>query len=537
MNKKSAVILVHGVGHADEGSTIQALLEGDENTDDVSEFGTLQVGRFRYTTARTNAGVELFESNWADARPLQSGGLRILLEALLLVLGMLQVSQFQSAEPRCRKQFLLGRAYKFIFLGCFFWSIHPPIVSMFVLADLPLLAASWIVMLAVAVWWFQKYDKDFRWGFVWVALTAGLWAAFAVATNSELEELFVHASTWPYVGAQLLTILSGWLALGAIRFRQSFRSTRIRNVRYAFIYVPFFVASCVGAVVWVIALCLVRALSLSTDSNNLLGTWPDHYSTGLGYSVYSAEQFNGILTLLCGLLFLFPLLTFFKARKHDPSNTAVRARESFDVVLKILPVLLLLSVPAFYFLVLRSGLDQEVNADSVWRAYTTWSVRVLGFLPFLFGGIAIVLKASGDVLYYLSPQTELISVRSEAVEKLRSLANYLVGENYEVLVLSHSQGTIISLDVAKLLPKQLSIWISGSPSDALYFDYLEIDRVAKLEVKDFKNFYREDDPIAGRIRPEVCDDVNVPWGKGGHTNYWKEFSIERLHAVIQQQVS
>ena len=89
MGSKNALILVHGVGHADEGSTIKALLEGESNAAVVGQYSTLQIGEHRYRTATTDQEVDIFESNWSEARPLQSSGPKILLEALLLVLGKL----------------------------------------------------------------------------------------------------------------------------------------------------------------------------------------------------------------------------------------------------------------------------------------------------------------------------------------------------------------------------------------------------------------------------------------------------------------
>ncbi len=525
MPGKSAIVLVHGVGHADTGSTIEALLAGDANSAEVGQFSTLQIGKYKYTQATMPSGVSLFESNWSEARPLQSTGPKILLEALLLVLGMLQVLRFDLAEPKDRKPFLPGRIFKLIFLGVFFWSIHPPIVSMFVSAGLFLPAAAWLVVLTASVWWFQRYDKDFRVGFFWVAYIVFLWAAHAWEALPD-ESVYVHLSTWPYVGAQLLTIAAGWVMIAIIWFRLSFRSSQSRNVRLAFVYIPYFVASCVGAVVWVVALSTARYFS--ADSLEFLGSWPNYYSKALGYSVFNAERFNGLLTMICGLLLLVPFVSFLLARKSDPENSAVKARIWFDRVLWLLPIILLCSVPAFCFFVLSAGADTSESAHRIWQAYTIWSVRILAFLPFLLGGLAIVLKAAGDVLYYLCPQTDLISVRRQAVNKLRTLVRHLLNNDYDVLILSHSQGTILALDVCDEFPGQLSVWISGSPSDALYYRYLDIDRIEGLDVRDFKNFYRHDDLIAGRVRLNGMGGANVSMGLGGHTNYWKEFKIKDL---------
>ncbi|WP_209428345.1 hypothetical protein [Pararhodobacter sp. SW119] len=530
MGFKNALVLVHGVGHTDEGSTIEALLEGEGNGAVVARYSTLQIGEHRYTTATTDQDVDIFESNWSQTRPLQSGGPKILLEALLLVLGMLQVSQFQKLEPNERRSFFLGRLYKGIFLGGLFWCLHPPIVSMFVVAEQPFLAGTWLVALGLAVWWFQRFDKDLRWGAAWLGATLLLWLTHLFAPLS--EEQYVLLSTRPYAIFTGLTVLAALLTLAGIRLQLDFKSRRGRDVRYAFVYVPFFVASCVGAVVWVIALSMARAFA--DDGAYFLGSWPNYYALGLQYSIHRAEMYSGLLTFICGALLLLPLLTYLRAKKIAPAESAEKARRTFEIALRIIPILLLFSFPIFIVLVILPGPDPNETATSVWEAYTTWSARVLGFLPFLFGGVAVALKATGDVLYYLSPNTELISVRDRAVTKLRVLVEHLLGDGYQVLILSHSQGTIIALDVLAQLPEKLGIWISGSPSDSLYIDYLEVDRLTGLRAKhdEFKNYYRQDDVIAGQVRSSENTDINRAWTEGGHTNYWKEFDLIKVRDTI-----
>lgn len=530
MGSKNALVLVHGVGHAEEGSTIEALLEGESNAATVGHYSMLQIGENRYITATTDQDVEIFESNWSEARPLQSSGPTILLEALLLVLGMLQVSQFRKLDPNERRPFFFGRLYKGVFLGGLFWCLHPPIVSMFVAAEQQFLAGIWLVGLGLAVWWFQRFDKDFLWGGVWLSATLLLWIIYLFVPLS--LEHYVLLSTRPYVIFTGLTVLVGLVTLAVIRVQLTFTDRRGRHVRYAFVYVPFFVASCVGAAVWVIALSMAR--SFADDGTSFLGNWPEYYGLGLQYSVYRSEMFNGLLTLICGALLLLPLLTFLRAKANARAEPAIEARKTFEMVLRIIPVLLVLSCSLFIALVVLPGPDASETAHSVWAAYTTWSVRVLGFLPFLFGGLAVALKASGDVLYYLSPGTELISVRNTAVNKLNALVEHLFDDGYQVLILSHSQGTIIALDVVTQHPERLGLWISGSPSDSLYFDYLEVDRLSGLRAKrgEFKNFYRRDDVIAGRIRIIGPTDVNKAWREGGHTNYWKEFDLKKLRDTI-----
>ncbi|WP_299961642.1 hypothetical protein [uncultured Roseobacter sp.] len=525
---KGAIILVHGVGPAEAGSTIKSLLSGPVNSHESCVFDTLQLGQHSYTRGSLPGGPDLYESNWSELRPLKSTGPLLLLEVLVLLFSMLKASSIKKYAGEDNSRWYPGFAYYRSFIWGLFWCIHPAIVAMFLVVGSSFAAIAWISLLFGVAWILSRYDKSFRSGFVWciamLAMAAGfVWGEFPA-------EFMVCIATLVYLVAQGIAMAFGLIAMAAVVVMSSQSSFRQTLVRLAFVYVPFLVASCVGSVVWLLA--LVPATSGGTKIDGKFGGWANLYAESLPYEIYSAERFNGLLVLTCGLLLLLPaVVLIFKTWRKD-QNAAVLARNTLNWSLVFIPVVLVLALPAFLWLVPFCKEQVECTGADVWSAYATWSVRFYSFLPFLFGGLGLVLKATGDVLLYLSPQSDLIRTRSIAVEKLTKLVEHLRSGGHRVLLLCHSQGTVIGLDVVKEFPMELGVWISGSPVDALYHDFLGLDRITTIQVNEFRNYYRYDDPIGGVVRTKPGWEGNIAVGWGGHTNYWPMFNVSDLREAL-----
>lgn len=188
----------------------------------------------------------------------------------------------------------------------------------------------------------------------------------------------------------------------------------------------------------------------------------------------------------------------------------------------------------------------EGKGTSTFAAYATWASRILPFLPLFFGVFAIALKIVGDIVFYLLPPSDQVEARSKAISKLKKIVRNLLKEEFAVLVVSHSQGTMVALDAIDELAAEgtpidrLGLWLSGSPSVALYHNFLGLNRIGGRLPKHVKNYYRCDDVIAGSIQKEVSDRfdaqeldfVETAWGAGGHTNYWKDFTIKEIRTAL-----
>ncbi|WP_411891363.1 hypothetical protein [Yoonia sp. SDW83-1] len=528
---KRAIILVHGVGPAETGSTIKSLLSGDKNRQEECSLSTFQLGQHSYTRGELADGLTLFESNWSELRPLQSSGPWILFEALVLVFSMLKVSSLREYADDSGSHTLLGKAYFRAFVWGLFWCIHPPIVMMFLVSGNTFAAVTWVLLLSGVSWLLGRYDKAFFSGLLWCGglfLVIGLyWWKFLTAAQ------LVQWASLAYLGVQLVTVLIGYVAMIGVVWSTQDRSSLRLRVRLAFIYVPFLIASSIGSLVWVLA--LVPVTSGGTDIEGGFSVWAALYGKSLPFDLYAAERFNGLVAIACGLLLLLPAVWLIVLTKLRDEDAAVRARSVLGDCLLVIPVILVFASFGFYWLILFGTSNDANNAENIWSAYATWSTRVLAVLPFLFGGLAFVLKAAGDVLLYLAPQTDLIRTRKVAVDRLASLALHLKADGYEVLLLCHSQGTIIGLDVVLQFPGKFGVWLCGSPADALYYDLLGLERVGAAKVKEFRNYYRFDDPIAGAVRTPVSDWYgNVEAGWGGHTNYWPIFDIKQMRAVLDR---
>ena len=89
MSSKQAVVLVHGVGPAEDEDVIQCLLEGQEDQLTEIEIGRLSLDGELYHSGTLADGTKLIESGWSKFRPVQTTKVNIFFETLALLWGNL----------------------------------------------------------------------------------------------------------------------------------------------------------------------------------------------------------------------------------------------------------------------------------------------------------------------------------------------------------------------------------------------------------------------------------------------------------------
>lgn len=563
--KKQAVVFIHGVGPAKDGEVLGHFLANQKPKDEKrattkqkevsGEMGVFAVSGDTYPSVRLSDGLLLVESGWSEFRPVRRGTFASFFEALALLWGMLKLATYDvfavGSGQRTINQ--LGSLYVGSFLVLLFWCIHPAILSLFFVTNDYLAFLLWIGALSFVVWLLSRYDQIFRWGALWIV--GSLLAAAAAGFGWLSPQSYVSLSAWTYVGAQIGTITVGWFfMLGQLRKYRS-KPIETKAARLAIAFLPFFAAGGVGALVWTLA--LARAASFNAETASLLSfdDWAKEYSGAIIYPVFNAEMYNGLSMLIVGCMLIIPALSvFIRGAAQGHETTAAETRRVFARWLFASSIFVLVLIPLFMpvMLILPDMLPRAFTAQgegvAVFAAYATWSTRILPFLPLFFGGLAVVLKITGDIVFYLLPPSDQIGARTKAILKLKKIVRQLLADDRTVLVVSHSQGTMIALDSMNELANEgtaldtVGLWLSGSPSVALYHDFLLLNRVEGSLPRHLKNFFRRDDVIAGSISDELAErsDFNrlnfeeITWENGGHINYWKDFKLKEIRAALKE---
>lgn len=199
------------------------------------------------------------------------------------------------------------------------------------------------------------------------------------------------------------------------------------------------------------------------------------------------------------------------------------AQTGAAIVLAILPVAL--AGLGVYTILL--ALQGEPLDRSLLDIYEFSILRVLPYLAWLVGPFSIVLDVIGDVLFYIRPQgAHPASSRAACDRRLTAALEHALASSSEVLVVAHSQGSVIAANVlGRRGDRRIRLLTLGSPLGALYERFLSLP-LGALEVP-WVNVYRDGDYIGGPISA-ASSNLNI--GGGGHTGYWSD---ERLSALLR----
>lgn len=163
-----------------------------------------------------------------------------------------------------------------------------------------------------------------------------------------------------------------------------------------------------------------------------------------------------------------------------------------------------------------------------------------------------------DIVNHFTAPDKGYPVRERISQRFNTLINHLlsVGDKPNLVIIAHSQGTVITLDALKSQVwvddimkrvQSLTVITFGSPITHIYQQYFpsqypklaQVDTIVKLSEDDrfrWINVYRIDDFVGtyiensikgadGKVKPFP---VNIPIGTGGHTNYWQPEVFEAL---------
>jgi hypothetical protein len=229
-----------------------------------------------------------------------------------------------------------------------------------------------------------------------------------------------------------------------------------------------------------------------------------------------------------------PLIGFVSARRtrQAPLTSRTRgagARSGLHVFLAVTP-LALIGLGAYSLWV--SSLGGEAS-KRVLDTYEMSVWRSVPYLAWLVGPFAVALGVIGDVLFYLQPNDQHpVSTRAACRARLRAALQHAHDCAGAVVVVAHSQGSVVAADLRASGDLQVPLVTCGSPVSTLYEPLLGITSPTTRLIVPWINGYRDGDFIGGPIA--LADVDNQHWGDGLHTDYWSSHhlrdAIRRLAA-------
>ncbi|MEM8790920.1 MAG: hypothetical protein AAGE80_04835 [Pseudomonadota bacterium] len=229
----------------------------------------------------------------------------------------------------------------------------------------------------------------------------------------------------------------------------------------------------------------------------------------------------------------------------------------------VMVVLTLLSVDG-------SSVDSETvrEIDALSRYYLDElfiSVVFLGGLLYLMRDeLAVGLGIANDIINYMrieewepDPAKRRYPLRERIEQRFVTVAREMIARHNptEVIVVAHSQGTVIALDALRTddqkrvgakgelralcgQDQQWRLVTLGSPFTHLYGEYFprdfKIPRPEDVCFSEWTNIFRIDDFIGTHICHRARWPTEVPIGPGGHTWYWVEDTVKD---ILQKQIA
>jgi hypothetical protein len=531
------VIVIHGVGQAAPSEIGRAVAQslGFRSARQTTVYADRQV-LMELTDEAT--GDSVIEVNWADLLQPKSTSTGLLRHICYLVTSMLDVN-VRDIKGKFRPRF--GWLYRLVLL-----TITPGAV-LFTLATATAVSVEsdwrrWLILLSllfasvfVAVW-LRKLGQHFigllLWGATIAAITSVWFAAFfqPILATHQLVTLSGKTRALGFAGV-ILTLFFAVVECVVRWWKQPFKT---KLAYMALLYLPFIVMNGLMSWLGVLALSFISGYSGYQSWEAALWSAADSMTNRRWALIEVATTV--VIGGLGTLSLLLPAIGYLvgAGTKEDPLRSNRRGRgaqNGMTVFLSLVPIGLMLLL-VFMFCVTNGkfsslpdmiGIPENIKILDI---YQTSVLRTLPYLAWLVGPFALVLDVLGDVLFYLQPnERHPAAIAKRCKERLVAAINFAeatVGEKPErkVVVLAHSQGSVIASDLRAEGKCRYPLVTAGSPIYSLYFRFLGIENEENPADGEARwiNCYREGDVIAGPIeRPGI---ENKHMGSGGHTNYW-----------------
>jgi hypothetical protein len=533
------VITMHGVGKLDPGSTLTHIAQHYQRDTNVVYRSIRRlidgVPCTCYESDRPQAPT-LLEVSWVDIRHPQASWRSVLWHLGRLLVAMLELADRWHPYGRSRPVRWPLVAYRLL-IELSVWSL-PYIVYVMLLASLTgtsrVLVSAGITtaVLAIAVrarHWSRVLAVS---GVVW-SVVYGVVGWVAVTGSATWPDVMRSASTSYVYRHQIFPFLV--LALFAVCLLTSRTLTvEQRITRFLLAYLPMLAMAVAGAVLWVIAIPPVA----NTEGYR---QWSDLHSEVLRahhYDLALAEYAHLASIASFGVGALFVALGYLVGQRNSAKAATLgeRCRNAVPVLALLVP----LGAVGLAAIVARDVITARIPGPAnVLDVYTMSALRVLPFLPWLFGPMRIVLDVLGDVVLTSLPADHPMSIARQTQDRLAAaLAHVAATKPRAIVLLSHSLGTFFAAraTMAPAAPP-FALITTGSPLTSLQQRFLGIRTVLKDDSgplsRAWVNLYRGGDYIGGEL--DLPSMENVYLGPGGHTGYWGEtVVVQTVRSAVEQ---
>jgi len=345
-------------------------------------------------------------------------------------------------------------------------------------------------------------------------------------TSSVLVDLSRSARTLGFAGVMLALNIAAVEAL----VRTWRRPAAVKLAGLAFLYTPYLVLNALTT--WGTFLAFAWFSRFPKNFAML-----QHLSTPPGLE--EIERATSITIGAVALLILAAPLLFYWCGSHSQGSIGngrgTGARDGLLLVLAVAPwALLALQIVALYLWSTRPPADcLHSSSGCIFDVYGRSVLRTLPFAGWMVGPFAVALRVIGDVLFYIQPNgSHPAAIGEECRDRLRAAFAYATRKHSDrVVVVAHSQGSVIAADLRQRGELQCPLLTMGSPVSSLYSRFLGIELIGGQEsAEPWLNVFRDGDYIGGAVASGLVD--NRPIGAGGHTGYWSEPFLRKFLAEL-----
>lgn len=296
-------------------------------------------------------------------------------------------------------------------------------------------------------------------------------------------------------------------------------STSRRAARGGYLWLSFVLLSSLLVLLWLVVLA-------SAHKMPQYDVWTQSFSGHSPYNLWWSE-----LAMVAAQVFtfvgvpLFGLAVYFSRRLRSimrfPSLPGPAAHRMVEVFL-IAGACALFAATIF---IVWTWIQPKffTTESSMLKIYQMSAIRIPAMLVFLLPGIRVIGDIVGDVLFHVQPEGSEVSSRKDTGERLELLLAELERREtrYPVVILAHSQGSIISWELLNREPSFTEVFVSvGSPLTTLYQRFFGGKYPDSYSMAlEWHNLYREGDYVGGVV--DGCPD-NKCIGPGVHTDYWSD---------------
>lgn len=263
-----------------------------------------------------------------------------------------------------------------------------------------------------------------------------------------------------------------------------------------------------------------------------------HLSTPPGLE--KIELATSVVIGVLAMLTLVAPLVLYRIGSSSPASIGNRsgagARNGLLLVLAVAPwALLVLQIAVLY--IGSTGMPADCLKSSSGCILDVYGRSVLRTLPlagWMVGPFAVALHVIGDVRFYIQPNaSHPAAIGEECRNRLRAALAYATrGPTDRVVVIAHSQGSVIAVDLRQRGELQCPLLTMGSPVTSLYSRFLGIDLMSgQKSTAPWVNAFRDGDYIGGAIASGLVDNRLI--GPGSHTQYWTDVFVRKCLAELE----